>query len=202
MSILKKLTIFFIVLGIIFGYGLVADNSFSVNGATLEPAPTPTPTYGPIATAPPPLKLQFYNGNISPVCNMIVMNYKIINPGKTALSLSDVKVRYWYTSDGEMTQQLFIYYSSIGTANITGFIAKMTKPKVGADHYAEISFATAAGSLAPGGSIEIMACIAKADWTNFIQTNDYSFNPTATTYVDWTKVTGYISGVLQWGMEP
>lgn len=35
-----------------------------------------------------------------------------------------------------------------------------------------------------------------------IQTNDYSFNSTATTYTDWTKVTGYVSGVLQWGMEP
>lgn len=194
MSIVKKITVFFIILGVVFGYGLVMNNSFCVNGATAPPAPTATPS--------PPLKLQFYNGNLAPVTNMIVMNYRIINPGRTALNLSDIKVRYWYTSDGDVSQQLNIYYSTIGVSNITGALANMLTPKVGADHYVEIGFTSGAGSLAPGGSIDILACITNADWTNFIQTNDYSFNPTATTYVDWDRVTGYLRGVLVWGKEP
>jgi hypothetical protein len=193
MSSLKKLTVFLIVWGIILGFGLVTDNRFPVNGATAPPVSTP---------ASLPLTLQFYNGNLAPVTNIIVMNYRIINSGRTALNLSDIKVRYWYTSDGNEPDSLYIYYSPIGVSYITAAIYRMIIPKVGADHYAEIGFSSGAGSLAPGSSIDITAAIAKADWTHLIQTNDYSFNSTATTYVNWTKVTGYLSGTLQWGTEP
>lgn len=78
----------------------------------------------------------------------------------------------------------------------------MTTPKTGADYYLEIGFTSAAGNLAPGASIDIQTRIAKSDWTNYTQTDDYSFNATATTYGDWTKITGYFSGGLMWGIEP
>ena len=71
-----------------------------------------------------------------------------------------------------------------------------------ADTYLQIGFASGAGSLAAGASVTVQGRIYKSDWSNFTQTNDYSFNSSATTYVNWTYVTGYVSGALQWGTEP
>jgi len=66
----------------------------------------------------------------------------------------------------------------------------------------EVGFTSGAGSLNPGASIQVQCRCAKSDWSNCTQSNDYSFNPSASSYVDWTKVTGYVSGTLQWGVEP
>jgi len=56
--------------------------------------------------------------------------------------------------------------------------------------------------LAAGANTVIQTRVAKSDWSNYTQTDDYSFNSTGTTYADWTKVTGYVSGALAWGTEP
>jgi hypothetical protein len=57
-------------------------------------------------------------------------------------------------------------------------------------------------SLAAGASADVRIRVLKADYSNFDQSNDYSFNPSNTNYVDWIKTTGYISGALSWGAEP
>jgi cellulose 1,4-beta-cellobiosidase len=36
----------------------------------------------------------------------------------------------------------------------------------------------------------------------FDQTNDYSFDPTKTSYANWTHMTLYQGGTLVWGTEP
>jgi hypothetical protein len=161
---------------------------------TLAAEPTPA-TDGSI-------KVQLYNQNITATSNQIYPNIQLVNTGSTAIALATVKIRYYYTIDGVKSQNFYCDYSTMGSRNITGTFVAMTTAKTGADTYLEIGFSSGAGSLAAGASITIQARIAKSDWTNYTQTNDYSFNPTATAYVDWTRVTGYISGVLQWGTEP
>ncbi len=165
--------------------------------------PTPTPT---ISMTPTPsgggIKVQMYNSNTAATSNMIYPQFKLINTGTSAISLSDVKIRYYYTIDGVKAQNFYCDYSPVGSSNITGMFVSMTTPKSGADYYLEIGFTSNAGSLAAGENVTIQTRFAKTDWSNYTQTNDYSFNPTATTYVDWTKATGYTSGVLKWGTEP
>jgi hypothetical protein len=78
----------------------------------------------------------------------------------------------------------------------------MDAPKVGADTFVEIGFTSGAGSLAAGGGTTIQARIAKNDWPNYTQTNDYSLNSTATTYIDWAKTTRYISEYCNGGPNP
>lgn len=65
-----------------------------------------------------------------------------------------------------------------------------------------IGFTDGAGSLAVGQSIEVQARFSKADWTNYIQTKDYSYNESNNNYTDWLKTTGYIGNELAWGIEP
>jgi hypothetical protein len=66
----------------------------------------------------------------------------------------------------------------------------------------EVGFTSAAGNLAGGGNVTIQGRFAKNNWANYTQSNDYSFNSTGTGFGDWTKTTGYVSGSLQWGIEP
>jgi hypothetical protein len=130
------------------------------------------------------------------------LNLKVVNTGSSAIALSSAKVRYYYTLDGTQAQTFYCDYSPVGSSNVTSAFVAISPAKTGADTYVEIGFTSGAGSLEAGGSMTVQARVAKNDWSNFTQTNDYSFNSSATTFVDWTKVTGYVSGALQWGVEP
>jgi hypothetical protein len=167
-----------------------------VRTATPPPAtPTPVPTTGSI-------KIQFYNQSTAASSNQIYLNIKVVNTGSSAVALSNVKIRYYYTINGAQTQNFYCDYTPVGSSNVTGSFVTMSAAKTGADAYVEVGFSSGAGSLAAGGNTTVQARVAKSDWTNYTQTDDYSFNSSATTFVDWTKVTGYVSGALQWGTEP
>jgi hypothetical protein len=188
---------------------------------TTTPTPTPSPihtatpavTATPVTTATPEItatpvpaagsiKVQLYNQSTTATTNQIYLNIKLENTTTSGITLSNVKIRYYYTIDGVKPQAFYCDYSPVGAGNVTGTFTAITALKTGADTYVEIGFTNAAGSLAAGGNTTIQARIAKNDWTDYTQTNDYSFNPLATNYVDWIKVTGYNSEVLQWGVEP
>ncbi|OAZ40402.1 X2-like carbohydrate binding domain-containing protein [Paenibacillus polymyxa] len=148
------------------------------------------------------LKVQSFNGNISATSNTISSKFKITNTGSSPVSLADVTLRYYYTINGEKSQNFFTDWSSIGTENVIANFKALTNAKPSADSYAEIGFKSAAGSLEPGQSVELQTRISKADWSNYTQTDDYSFNPTANSLQDSTKITAYLSGIKQWGIEP
>jgi hypothetical protein len=148
------------------------------------------------------IKVQMYNGSTAATLNGINPRFKLINTGTSAVALSTVKFRYYYTIDGEKPQSFFCDWSHVGGANVTGTFFKMATPTTGADHYLEVGFTSGAGSLAAGQSIEVQVRFSKSDWSNYTQSGDYSFAPTGATYADWSKTTGYISGALQWGLEP
>ena len=148
------------------------------------------------------VKVQMFNGSNAAVTNGIAPRFKIVNTGTESINLSDVKLRYYYTIDGEKAQNFWCDWSSAGTANVTGTFVKLATAKTGADYYLEIGFANAAGTLAAGASVDVQARFSKSDWTNYTQTGDYSFQESGSNYTDWNKVTGYVGGSLVWGIEP
>nr|WP_225903864.1 cellulose binding domain-containing protein [Anaerocolumna chitinilytica] len=148
------------------------------------------------------IKVQMFNGNVSAATNGIAPRFKLYNTGTTAINLSDVKLRYYYTIDGEKAQNFWCDWSSAGSANVTGTFVKMPSAKTGADNYLEVGFTAAAGTLAAGQAIEVQARFSKADWSNYTQTGDYSFEGSSSSYIDWSKATGYLAGSLVWGVEP
>ena len=75
--------------------------------------------------------------------------------------------------------------------------------RASADTYLEVGFKTGLPALAGGAATgEIQDRFNHADWSNYNQANDYSFNAAATAYGDSTRVTVYVSGTLVWGTEP
>ena len=88
-------------------------------------------------------------------------------------------------------------------SNVRGLFVQLNPARTGAAFYLEVGFTAAAGSIATGSqSGEIQTRISKTDWSNYTETGDYSFDPTKTSFADWTRVTLYRNGVLMWGVEP
>jgi hypothetical protein len=148
------------------------------------------------------IQVQMYNGTLTAHVNTISPRIRLTNTGTEALTLSDVKLRYYYTIDGEKPQNFFCDWSQVGSSNVTGSFVKLSTAKPGADYYAEFGFTGSAGNLAAGQSIDLQIRLSKSDWTNYNQSDDYSFNSVASAYQDCPKLTGYIRGQLVWGVEP
>ncbi|WDQ35919.1 glycosyl hydrolase [Paenibacillus marchantiae] len=148
------------------------------------------------------LTIQAFNGNTSASTNGISPKFKVVNTGNSAIQLSDVKLRYYYTIDGEEAQSFWSDWASIGSANVTSKFVKLATPVAGADYVLEVGFTSSAGTLNAGQSAEIQARFSKNNWSNYNQANDYSFKASSTQFANHEQVTGYINGQLVWGIEP
>lgn len=136
---------------------------------------------------------QVYNNNIKP-------NLKVVNNGNQSVSLKDLTIRYWYTIDGVKAQTFSVDWAQVGSGNVTGsFTSVSGKPN--ADYYLAIGFTTGAGNLAIGSSTELKTRFNKTDWTNYNETNDYSYADFGG-YTKAPKVGLYYKGKLVWGVEP
>lgn len=148
------------------------------------------------------IKVAMFNGNTSGQTNGISPRIRLFNTGDKNVKLSEVKLRYYYTIDGEKDQNFWCDWSTVGSSNVVGTFVKLPVSKGDADYYLEIGFKPEAGELAAGASIEVQVRFSKTDWSNYTQTGDYSFAGANNNYIDWSKTTGYISNSLKWGVEP
>ncbi|WP_445739126.1 glycoside hydrolase family 6 protein [Paenibacillus sp. FSL H7-0323] len=147
------------------------------------------------------LTLQYRAGDTNATDNQIKPYFNIKNNGTTAVNLSELKIRYYFTKDSNQTLNGTIDWAQIGNNNVQVAFADNTGTN--ADTYVELSFASSAGSIPAGGqSGDIQLRIYKSDWTNFNEANDYSFDATKTAYTNWDKVTLYQSDALVWGIAP
>ena len=146
------------------------------------------------------LKAQYKNNDSAPADNQIKPGLQVVNSGSSAVDLSTVTVRYYFTHDaGATTYTYNCDYAAIGCSNVHGTFVSMASPTATADTYLQLTFT---GSLAAGASTgDIQNRINKSDWSNFDETNDYSYG-TNTSYADTSTVTVYVNGALVSGVEP
>jgi endoglucanase len=179
----------------------------STVASTPTPVITPTPTLSPTPVSTPgTVSLQAYykvGDPGAPKDNQIKPQFEVVNVGNTSINLSDVTIRYWYTIDTNQPQNYWCDYATVGCGNITGKFVSLAIARPGADTYLEVGFTGGAGSLAPGANTgEIQNRFSKTDWSNYDETDDYSYNGSLTTFTLWTKVGIYYKGALVWGTEP
>lgn len=148
------------------------------------------------------ISLEMFNGNTSSSTNGLMPRFRVTNTGNDTINWSDIKIRYYYTIDGEKSQNFWCDWSSVGSSNVVGNFVKLATPVKGADYYLEISLTSGAGSLAPGQSAEIQGRFSKSDWTNYNQSDDYSFSANASYYASNDKVVAFVGENLAYGVLP
>lgn len=161
-----------------------------------KPQDTTVPTTG-------NLKVQYRTNAPNASDGQLRPQFRIMNTGTESVALSGLKLRYYFTVDGDKPQQFHCDYAVVGSGNVSGSFVKLNPASTGADYYLEISFGAGAGSIAPGeDSGEIQARTNKTDWTAYNELDDYSYSAAQQSYADWNKVTLYQGETLVWGLEP
>jgi hypothetical protein len=153
------------------------------------------------AVAASSLKIQARQGDTNYTDGQIQPYIKIVNTGSTAVALSNLKVRYWYTADHAVTQEPYCDWASFGCGNVTRAAVPANPVKDKADYYYEVAFTAGAGSVSAGGEVEIQLRLNGGGYPSMPEANDYSFT-NSTSFADRTKVTLYNAGALVWGIEP
>ncbi|WP_443050262.1 GH12 family glycosyl hydrolase domain-containing protein [Streptomyces sp. NBC_00236] len=146
------------------------------------------------------LKVQYKNNDSAPGDNQIRPGFQLVNTGSTAVDLSKVSLRYWFSGEsGSASYGTSCDYAVIGCGTVTHRVASAGSAP-GADHYLEVGFS--GGSLAPGASTgEMQLRFNKADWSSFNETDDYS-RAANTAFADASKVGVYVNGALTAGTAP
>jgi hypothetical protein len=128
--------------------------------------------------------------------------FNVVNTGATGITLSQVKIRYWYTIDGvTLPQSPSCVSATVGCANVTMTFLPVSPLRNWANYYLEVGFTGAAGTLAAAATSTVEVRFSPTSGT-YDETNDYSYNASTANPEDWVWVTGYNGGALLWGVEP
>lgn len=175
------------------GGGGAGSGGAGGGGSPIEDAGTDAPT-------PTGLRVQYKASATGATTNELKPHFNIVNDGPDTVALGELTLRYWYTLEPGSTTEVFACdYAQIGCGQVMAAFAAASGAN--ADHALEITFA--GGSLAAGQQTgEIQARFHKDNYSNYDQTNDYSFDPAKTSFADWDKVALYHNGALVWGIEP
>jgi type II secretory pathway pseudopilin PulG len=189
-------------------WGSVAAGSYSLTAKVTDNdgAVTTSTAVNITVKAGANLKAQYQTGTTASPTQFIKPQTKIFNLGATTIALTDITLKYWFTSETTPANNGYTCdYAVVGAGNITSSFGG-----TGTKHYLQVGFTSSAkiganpANTLPAGldTGDIQNHIYDSGYGNFTQTNDYSFDATKTVYADWTKVTVYYKGTLVWGTEP
>jgi Cellulose binding domain len=144
-----------------------------------------------------------YKTSTSTVNDEVDPWFELVNDTSSAIPYSSLTIDYYFSDPSNETYDFGCAWAVVSCADLTGTVLPMAQPSAGADHFLQITFSAAAGSLAPGAnSGDMQLRMWRADWANINQANDYSYNGSDTSYTASTKVTAFENGTLVWGTEP
>lgn len=149
-------------------------------------------------------RVQYRPGDpTQPSDNSIQPWITVLNDGSTDMKLNNLSVRYWYTIDTGAPQTVNIDYAAFGMPNVSATTVGLSLPMQQADQTLNVTFPNATCFVPPAGtSGEIHVRVNKNDWSNYNESNDYSYVANRTAYADNMSITAYVAGKLVWGMEP
>ena len=175
----------------------------------VDPTPTPkpvdpTPTPRPVDPTPTPkpvdpvgdFNLTLSNsGNAATQTNTISNNITLTHNGGDAIDLSKLSIRYYYTKEGNAAE-MFVCDHAASQMNRSPWYAPYTGSVDASltDSYFEITLSTN-DSFTQGDTLFINTRLHKNDWSNYDQSNDYSFGNS-------NRITVYYDGALVLGIEP
>ncbi|XXX77223.1 cellulose binding domain-containing protein [Sorangium sp. So ce134] len=172
-----------------------------MGGGSATSSTTASSTSGGVTT--PTLELQYAARETGAEPQQLSFKVRIRNTGDESVAFSDLTIRYWFTADVATVNLM----SACDFSAISGGCAALARTfgeasGTDADHYFELGFLAAAGTLAPGAtSGEVQIRIFNADYERMTQADDYSFDA-VTAWTPSMQITVYQDGELAWGVEP
>lgn len=140
---------------------------------------------------------------------------RLLNASTAAVPLSELSLRYWFTSEftcAQTTDQFTVYIDDFrfqmphvekSKSDVTIDVVALDTGAPGCEAYFELGFTAATGSLEPNqyAAISYHTQLPIYDRTHS-QANDYSYGACTTTHVYWEKITVYRDGRLITGVPP
>lgn len=155
------------------------------------------------------VSIDMYNVTTGAAVNTINPRLSVTNTSDEVIDLSKLKLNYYFTEEGSEKLNVYCDYAGITKGGYRGLNGKVTGTVLDCesesennDKRMEIGFTEDAGILDPGETMEIHLRLAKENWTNFNQENDYSYNDSAKYYEPSEKLTAFIDESLVWGNKP
>ncbi|MEU2060875.1 glycoside hydrolase family 6 protein [Streptomyces sp. NPDC013455] len=173
--------------------GNVSVPSTALSVTTDTSGGTPEPTGG--------LKVRYRNNDSSATDNAIRPGLQIVNTGTSAVDLTKVTARYYFTRDGgSATVNAYCDYAAVGCSTLKLKVVPLSTPVAGADAYLEVGFS--GGTLAAGKDTgDLQLRMNKSDWSNFNEVGDWS-RGTNTAYGDAPTIPAYLGTTAAWGTPP
>jgi hypothetical protein len=144
------------------------------------------------------LQVRYRNANPAENSQDSKPEFIIKNSGSTPANLDNLELSYYFSDEGNQPFVFHCDWAAMGCANVIG---EFESSLDGAQRL-RIHFRPGLEPLPPGqDSGEIKVRFNRSDWSDFNQSDDYSFSP-AYEYEDWERVTLAVNGQVVWGIEP
>jgi endoglucanase len=192
----------------VFGYGLCLALGALGTGCMADGSVGDVPAAGQadvVQAATTGVKVQDRSHDNDNPDNTLYALYQVVNTSASAVPLSSLTMRYWFTNETPADPLQFnCDWAQVNCSNIAGKFVALSPARTKATTYLEISFGAGAGSVAAGQSSgEIQTRVHHVNWSNFNTTETYSFiSDPSFVYKDTQTVTLYQNGALIWGVEP
>ncbi|MGS2741267.1 LamG-like jellyroll fold domain-containing protein [Sinomicrobium sp. M5D2P17] len=149
-----------------------------------------------------PVKVLYQDGERGkPGNNTIGPFLRIVNNDDIDIPYGELSARYWFTAEDFSEINAYIDYAASGTNNISAAYHPLEIPHEGAYGYIEYDFKGAEKLKAGEETGVIESRIAKENWTDFDESDDYSYQ-SGEAYGENKQITLYRNGQLIWGVEP
>jgi hypothetical protein len=186
-------------------------DSFVADTSTTDSSPA-TPNDAQTGGPPPTgLSVLYQVEDSSAMSAYIGCELSVLNSSTASPSISNFKVRYYYTDEVHQTPQMTINWSHVSTSGadqdleVTSATVALTPAATDADTYIEFSLASGSSpTLAPGDAAQFSWQMQGPSPAQdvYTQTNDYSFDSSLTTLTSWNHVVLLESGTVVWGVTP
>jgi cellulose 1,4-beta-cellobiosidase len=136
--------------------------------------------------------------------------FRIAATSGGTFAIERISIRYYFTNESASVETASCYWVTGDQCQLVraGFFS-LAQPTATASRYLELRFAPGSTLLVGSDPIEIRVGFS-ANHQSQHQSNDYSFDPQASTpsaatprpYRRWERATVYVDDVLVWGSEP
>lgn len=155
------------------------------------------------AVLTPVQNLKVYTENkSSTTANSISTYLQLRNEGNVAVAYEAITVRYYFTADTDQPLNAQVSYAVLASNNVKAKFVSITPPLANADTYIELSFSNLGQFYPLSSTGNIQYRITKQDWSNFNQSNDYSYQNGSNPLAENNRVVVYVRGQRVYGTEP